>query len=66
MDNKENPVRMQVVYLLYIIATILYLFLIFKFLPFICSKLRNKDRENKEVREIIRKINVVGTNVISP
>ena len=56
MNSEENPVRMQVVYLIYIIIAILYLSFIFGLFPFICNRLRNKDQENKEVREIIRRI----------
>ena len=56
MNNEENPVRMQVVYLIYIIIAILYLSFILGLFPFICNRLRNKNQENKGAREIIRRI----------
>ena len=54
--DEKDSVRMQFVILIYIFIIIFYLFCLLKVFPFLCNRWRNKDEENKEVREIIRGI----------
>ena len=49
-----KEVRMQLVYLFYIIMIILLLFFVFKIIPLLCNYFKSKIKEDEEVREIIR------------
>ena len=53
-DDGAPQFRMQFVILIYIFIIIFYFLCLLKVLPFLCNRWRNKDEENKEVREIIR------------
>ena len=54
--DEKDSVTMQFVILIYIFIIIFYFLCLLKVFPFLCNRWRNKDKENKEVREIIRGI----------